>query len=71
MKRGKIHVKNTEKPTFLIPKDYSILRTALSESRITSLKFEHLSNQRTKKDALIGARYIPSRGDLIGARYIH
>ena len=50
---------------------FQILRTALSESRITSLKFEHLSNQRTKKDALIGARYIPSCGDLIGARYIH
>ena len=48
IKRGKIHVKNTEKPTFLILKDDSILRTALSESPITSLKFEHLSNQRTK-----------------------
>ena len=48
IKRGKIHVKNTEKPTFLILKDDSILRTTLSESPITSLKFEHLSNQRTE-----------------------
>ena len=42
-KRSKIHVENTEKQTFLILKDDSILRTALSESPITSLKFEHLS----------------------------
>ena len=39
MKRGKIHVKNTEKPTFLILKDDSILPTALSEFPITLLKF--------------------------------
>ena len=72
MKCGKIYVKNTEKPTFLILKDDSILRTALSESPITSLKFEHLSNQRTETthDALIGARYMPQCCDLIGARYI-
>ena len=49
IKRGKIHVKHTEKLTFLILKDDSILRTALSESLITSLKFEHFSNQRTKR----------------------
>ena len=48
VKRGKIHVKDTEKPTFLILRDDCIQRTALSESPITSLKFEHLSNQRTK-----------------------
>ena len=44
VEHGKIHVKNTEKPTFLILKDDSILRTTLSESPITLLKFEHLSN---------------------------
>ena len=38
MKLGKTHVKNTEKPTFLI------LPTALSESPITSLKF-HVPNE--------------------------
>ena len=38
MKLGKTHVKNTEKPTFLI------LPTALSESAITSLKF-HVPNE--------------------------
>ena len=48
LKRDNIRVKNTEKPTFLILKDDSILRTAPSESRVNSLKFEHLSNQRTK-----------------------
>ena len=48
MKRGKMHVKNTEKPTFLILKDDYILRPALAESPITSLKFEPLLNQRTK-----------------------
>ena len=47
MKRGKIHVKNSEKPKFLILKDDSILRTALS------LK------PKNKNDALVGARYIP------------
>ena len=31
MKCGKIYVKNTEKPTFLILKDDDILRTAISE----------------------------------------
>ena len=46
---SKIHVKNTEKPTFLILKDDSILQTPLFESPITSLKSEHLSNQGTKK----------------------
>ena len=56
---SKIHVKNTEKPTFLILKDDSILQTPLFESPITSLKSEHLSNQGTKKNNLIGARYIP------------
>ena len=40
--------KNTEKLTFLILKDDSILWTALYESPITSLKFEHLSNQSAK-----------------------
>ena len=44
MKLGKTHVKNTEKPTFLILKDDSILPTALSESPITSLKF-HVPNE--------------------------
>ena len=44
MKLGKTHVKNTEKPTFLILKDNSILPTALSESPITSLKF-HVPNE--------------------------
>ena len=48
-KRGKIHVENTEKPTFLILKDDSILRTAFSESPITSLKLKQLSNQRIKR----------------------
>ena len=43
-----MHVKNTEKPTFLVLKDDSIWRPALSESPITSLNFEHLLNQRTK-----------------------
>ena len=33
IKRGKIHIKNTEKQTFLNLKDDSILRTALHESR--------------------------------------
>ena len=47
-KRGKIHVENTEKPTILILKEDSILRTAFSESPITSLKLEHLSNQIIK-----------------------
>ena len=32
---SKIHIKNAEKPTFLILKDDSILQTALSESPIT------------------------------------
>ena len=50
-------------------KDNSILRIALSEAPITSLKFEQLSNQRSKT-TLIGARYIPKCGDLIGTRYI-
>ena len=36
-----------QKPTFLTLKDDSILRTALFEYPFTSLKFEHLSNQRT------------------------
>ena len=49
IKCGKIHVKNTEKPTFLILNDYSILRTALSKSHVNLLNFEHLLNQRTKK----------------------
>ena len=49
IKGGKINVKYTENLTFLILKDDSILWTALSESSITSLKFEHLSNQRTKR----------------------
>ena len=48
MKRGKIHAKNKEKPTFLTLKDDSILRTALAASSITSLKFEHLSNKRIR-----------------------
>ena len=48
IKRDEIHVKNKEKPTFLILKVNYILRTALSESPVTLLKFEHLSNQRTK-----------------------
>ena len=43
IKRGKIHVKNTEKSTFLILKDDSMSRTALPNP-----PFEHLSNQRTK-----------------------
>ena len=42
------HCKNTEKPTFFILKDDSILRTVLSEFPVNSLKFEYLSNQRTK-----------------------
>ena len=49
IKCGKIHVKNTEKPTFLILNDYSILRTALPKSHVNLLNFEHLLNQRTKK----------------------
>ena len=48
IKCGKILVKNTEKPTFLILNSYSILRTALSKFHINLLNFEHLSNQRTK-----------------------
>ena len=44
-----MHVKNIEKPTFLVLKDDSILRPALSESPITSLNFEHLLNQRKKR----------------------
>ena len=55
MKRGKIHVKNTEKPKFLILKDDSILRTALS------LK------PKKKNDALVGARYIPETIRLVRA----
>ena len=43
-----MHVKNIEKPTFLILNDDSNLRTALSETRVNLLKFEHLSNQRKK-----------------------
>ena len=42
------HCKNTEKPTFFILKDDSILRTVLSEFPVNSLRFEYLSNQRTK-----------------------
>ena len=49
IKCDKIHVKNTEKPTFLILNDYSILRTALPKSHVNLLNFEHLLNQRTKK----------------------
>ena len=59
-----MHVKNIEKPTFLILNDDSNLRTALSETRVNLLKFEHLS----KNDTLIGARYIPQCGDLIDAK---
>ena len=43
-----MHVKNIEKSTFLILNDDSNLRTALSETRVNLLKFEHLSNQRKK-----------------------
>ena len=63
-----MHVKNIEKPTFLILNDDSNLRTALSETRVNSLKFEHLSNKKKKNDTLIGARYIPQCGDLIDAK---
>ena len=43
-----MHVKNIEKSTFLILNDDSNLRTALSETRVNLLKFEHLSNQKKK-----------------------
>ena len=69
LKRGKIHVKNTEKSTFFILKDDSILRTALSESPITSLKFEHSQTKEQKRRSdwceihtlndVIGASNIP------------
>ena len=58
MKRGKMHVKSKEKLTFLFLRDDSIWRAALSESPISSLKFEHLSQTKEQNDALIGARYI-------------
>ena len=36
-------------PTFLILSNDSILRTALSELRVNSLKFEHLSKTKEQK----------------------
>ena len=54
IKHDEIHVKNKEKPTFLILKVDSILQTALSESPIwTPLK------PKNENYTLIGARYIP------------
>ena len=62
IKRDEIHVKNKEKPTFLLLKVDSILQTALSESPIwTPLK------PKNENDTLIGARYIYTLNDLIGA----
>ena len=63
IKRDEIHVKNKEKPTFLILKVNYILRTALSESPVTLLKFEHLSNQRTKTTLWSVRDTCPKRSD--------
>ena len=63
LKRGNIHVKNTEKPSFLIQNDDSIVRTALSEFCVNSRKFEHLSNQRTKTTLWLVRDTYPKRSD--------
>ena len=52
-----MHVKNKETPTFLILKDDSYLRTALSESPIVEIWTPLKPNN--ENDALIGARCIP------------
>ena len=59
MRRSKINVKNTEKPTFLMRKVYSILPNRSLRVLYCFVEIWTPLKPKNKSDALIGARYIP------------